>query len=244
MEVRQPHAALDIASRSLKARKIEVLLGLDKAQSNIRLLEIGCGSGGICNYFGLHPSRRFEVHGVDVKDSRMTIEGYDFRLISDTNLPYPDQYFDVVISNHVIEHVGDEDAQLHHLQEIRRVLNSSGVGYLAVPNRWMLVEPHYQLVFLSWLPERFRSIYLKVMRGVSFYDCRPLSLVCAERILIKSGLQFQNICVDAIRVMASVEGSKGFFQKIIKFIPDKIIGYMNLINPTLVYRLSMNNSPK
>lgn len=243
MEVRQPHAALDIVSRSFKARKIELLLGLDKAESNIRLLEIGCGSGVICSYFGLHSSRKFEVHGVDVKDSRVSSEGYEFQLISDTNLPYPDQHFDVVISNHVIEHVGDEDAQLHHLEEIRRVLKSSGVGYLAVPNRWMLVEPHYQLVFLSWLPGKFRSLYLKIMRGVPFYDCRPLSLGCAERILTKSGLQFQNICVDAVRVMACIEGRKGILQKMISIVPDKLLGCMNYINPTLVYRLELKNQP-
>jgi len=242
MEQRQPHAALDIASRSMKARKIELLLGLDQPGQKIRLLEIGCGSGGICSYFGLHPTRRFEVHSVDVKDSRVAVEGYEFQLITDTNLPFPDQYFDVVISNHVIEHVGDESDQLHHLLEVRRVLKSTGIGYLAVPNRWMLVEPHYQLAFLSWFPEKIRSLYLRLMRGVPFYDCRPLSMSCAEKILRQSGLQFQNICVDAVRTMIRIEGAKGVLQKIITLIPDRILGFMNRINPTLVYRLSLQKN--
>lgn len=52
MEIRQPYATLGIASRSLKARKIVLLLALDKVGSNIRLLEVGCGLGWVCGYLG------------------------------------------------------------------------------------------------------------------------------------------------------------------------------------------------
>ena len=68
----------------------------------------------------------------------------------------------------MIEHVGDESAQLHHLAELRRVLSKAGIGYLAVPNRWMVVEPHYRIAFLSWLPRGWRSPYLRLLgKGTS-----------------------------------------------------------------------------
>jgi hypothetical protein len=53
--------------------------------------------------------------------------------------------------------VGDLVDQRHHLSEVRRVMNPTGIGYIAVPNRWMLVEPHYRLAFLSWLPLAWRT---------------------------------------------------------------------------------------
>ncbi|MFP5465661.1 MAG: class I SAM-dependent methyltransferase, partial [Gammaproteobacteria bacterium] len=142
---RQGHAALDLKSRNAKARKIEALLGLKPISRPLRLLEVGTGSGGIAHYFGTHPALRCEVDAVDVTDTRQIHDGYRFTQVHDVHLPFPDGHFDVVISNHVIEHVGDSSAQRRHLAELRRVLGPAGVGYLAVPNRWQIVEPHYRL---------------------------------------------------------------------------------------------------
>lgn len=236
--MRQPHAALNLESRSFKARKIEMLLGLNNNGNPLNVLEIGCGSGGISHYFGTHPSCKYQVYALDVTDSRVVHEGYDFQTITDTALPFPDDYFDVVISNHVIEHVGDEPAQVHHLKEFGRVLKPSGIGYLAMPNRWMLVEPHYRLPFLSWLPVRWRSPYLHFFRNAEYYDCRPLELGEAEQMLADSGVVFENICVEGIRAVFLIEGTKGVVQYAISMLPDRVLALMNPINPTLIYRIT------
>lgn len=131
--VRQPHVVTDLASRRLKALKIERLLRLQQFPLPIRLLEIGCGSGGIAHYFATHPSLQCIVTAVDVHDNRQVRDGYIYLDAQGVQLPFEDQQFDVVISNHVIEHVGDTAAQLEHLQEIHRVLASTGKAYLAYP---------------------------------------------------------------------------------------------------------------
>jgi SAM-dependent methyltransferase len=41
------------------------------------------------------------------------------------------------------------------LDEVWRVLKPGGLAYLACPNRYSLVEPHYRLPFLSWFPVRW-----------------------------------------------------------------------------------------
>lgn len=46
------------------------------------------------------------------------------------NIPYPDKYFDFLIANHVLEHVGDD---LRALSEIRRVLSIGGYAILQTP---------------------------------------------------------------------------------------------------------------
>src|SRR5690606_32926852 len=191
---RRGHAVLDLPSRDFKAMKIARLLGLDRNGPHGRLLEIGCGSGGISHWFGTSGEMGWDVEAVDVEDVRLVRDGYAFRTVVGTDLPFEDASFDVVLSNHVIEHVGDALAQARHLQEIRRVLRPDGIGYLAVPNRWMLTEPHYRLKFLSWLPHSWRTPYLRLMRKGSFYDCEPLQMRQLEKMLASAHLRYRNLC--------------------------------------------------
>lgn len=93
------------------------------------------GVGGIAHYFATHPTLRVEVDAVDTRDNRLIKEGYRYRQVTDARLPFAGESFDVVLSNHVIEHVGNAAEQRRHLQEIRRVMRWNGVGYLTVPNR-------------------------------------------------------------------------------------------------------------
>ena len=237
LQIRQPHAVLDLPSRQLKAIKIERLLGLNASVGKIRLLEVGVGSGGISNYFGTHASGCYEVHAVDVVDSRIIFEGYTFTQVEGTDLPFVDKYFDVVISNHVIEHVGDDDAQAKHLLELKRVMKPNGMGYLPVPNRWMLIEPHYKLAFLSWLPVRFRSGYLKRFRGVDYYDCKPLEMYELESKLKIAQLSFDNVSAKALRTVFKLEGRNGVLQKITSAMPDWLLRMLNPISPTLIYKV-------
>lgn len=109
---RLAHAVTDLGSRTPKALKIERLLGLKLGTKPLELLEVGTGAGGIAHYFGTHPTLSCTVTAVDVQDNRRVHEGYTYIPVQGVDLPFQDARFDVVISNHVIEHVGAEDAQL------------------------------------------------------------------------------------------------------------------------------------
>ncbi len=236
-DARQPHAVLDLPSRRHKGLKIERLLGLAERRSPIRLLEIGTGSGGIAHYFATHPTLRCEVTAVDVVDQRLIRDGYDFHLVHDTALPFADARFDVVLSNHVIEHVGERPAQLAHLRELRRVMAPDGVGYLAVPNRWMLVEPHYRLAFLSWLPRPLRTPYLRLMRKGTFYDCEPLQMRQLECMLDAAGFRHQNMCIEAWRATFEIERPHSPGARLLRATPDALLKPLTRVIPTLIYRI-------
>jgi len=63
------------------------------------------------------------------------------------NLPFPDDAFDLVFSNAVLEHVGDEHTQRRFVAEHVRV----GRHFvLTTPNRWFPVEAHTRTVFRHW----------------------------------------------------------------------------------------------
>lgn len=232
---RLPHAVLDLPSRRFKGMKIERLLDLANRPQPIRMLEVGTGSGGIAHYFGTHPQLRCEVDAVDVHDNRLVTEGYRYQQVRDTQLPFADGTFDVVVTNHVIEHVGDEQAQHAHLSELHRVLRPDGVGYLAVPNRWMLVEPHYKLAFLSWLPHAWRTPYLRLIRREAVYDCRPLQMGQLERMLGDNGFVYRNICIEAWRATWEIERPHSANSRALQLIPKGLLAPAQRIIPTLIY---------
>jgi len=234
---RHGHAVLDLASRKQKGEKIERLLELDSAFPK-RLLEIGTGSGGIAHYFATQTFGRFAVEAVDITDSRQVRDGYGFQLVTSTTLPFESASFDVVLTNHVIEHVGDRAAQLAHLVEVGRVLKPDGVAYLAVPNRWMLVEPHYKLAFLSWLPHGWRSAYLRLARKGSFYDCEPLQLHEVESLAREAGLTAHNRSIDAFRLVIAIEGDKGWLARRVAALSDTALGRLVPVIPTHIYTMT------
>lgn len=123
--------------RRAKARMIEAVLTehLGGPPSGRRLLDVGCGNGDIAAHF----ARANAVTGVDVADRRRPENrGFEFHLVDSEALPLPDDGFDVVLSNHVIEHVDDQQL---HLAEVRRVLAPGGVVYMATPNRTSPIMP-------------------------------------------------------------------------------------------------------
>jgi SAM-dependent methyltransferase len=229
------HAVLDLASRQLKATKIERLLRLNPDRP-LRILEIGCGSGGISNYFGTHPAGHV-VDAVDVIDTRVVNEGFSFQLVTGTELPFADETFDLVLSNHVIEHVGRDTSQLAHLREMRRVMKPDGIGYLAVPNRWRLIEPHYRLGLLSVWPRAWRSPYLRLMRRGDAYDCEPLGTGTLERMFGQTGLGFWRLGVAALWATLELEHPASAVTGVSRRIPAWLLRAFEPVLPTLIYKL-------
>ena len=230
---RQPHAILDAQSRVLKARKIIEVVGRDRI-ADARVLDIGTGAGVMASELAKVAR---EVTGVDVRDQRTTFDGYRFVQVEGTTLPFDDRSFDVVLSNHVIEHVGERDDQLRHLREVGRVLADDGVCYLAVPNRWVLLEPHFRLPFLSWIPRPLRDPYVRLAGKGDFYDCNLPTRRSLERLFAAAGFSHRELTIDAMRAMDRIECPTGLTGSILRA-PDGLLRLLLPVVPTMIYLLA------
>jgi 2-polyprenyl-3-methyl-5-hydroxy-6-metoxy-1,4-benzoquinol methylase len=225
------HVIKDRASRELKARKILNLVIAHRAARLTAILDVGAGAGYIAQSLACLTGAT--VCAVDVIDERQVTTGYEFTRVSSVVLPYADRAFDLVISNHVIEHVGDRATQLQHLKELARTLGPDGVLYLAVPNRWGLVEPHYRLPFLSWLPQRWADRVLRWTGKGAHYDCRLLSRSELEELVGQAGLTSHNLAMEAMQEISVLENHR--IAAVVGHLPSWLVNWFLPWIPTHIY---------
>lgn len=88
----------------------------------------------------------------DLSGMADTFPGKRFVRYPGGRFPFSDKEFDWVFSNAVIEHVGDEDAQLLFLNEMMRVANNV---FFTTPNKFFPFESHTNVLFLHWHDDLF-----------------------------------------------------------------------------------------
>ena len=144
------------AQESDGSGRLQVFLRLSRMlgvhlTDNSRILDFGCGDGH--NTLALR-RMGLRAFGCDVTDRcaaaqtecrRLTKEEvFAFSPVTPYRLPYPDQMFDFIFSDHVMEHVLDYDATL---AEMRRVLSGSGIALHIFPSRYRVLESHLKIPF-------------------------------------------------------------------------------------------------
>ena len=152
-----------------KAQKIEGLL--DRPVAGADSLYLGTGTWFLAQYF---VEAGAKVSAADADGYRYAASA-PYSAIEGTSLPFEADTFDIVIFNHVIEHVGERAEQEAMMGEIARILRPGGVLYLGVPNSWALIEPHYKLPILGALPQMLADWLVRTIRRHPRYDCRPFT---------------------------------------------------------------------
>lgn len=69
------------------------------------------------------------------------------------DLPFPDDAFDIAVSNAVLEHVGSEGNQRRFMSELRRV---GGRVFVTVPQRYFPLEHHTAIPIAHWTDAGFK----------------------------------------------------------------------------------------
>ena len=163
----------DVKGRTQKFRKIiSVLQDFHPRTQSLNCLDIGCSSGIITSFLGDHFSKTI---GIDIDEEavqyakKQSLSPHIHFLIADSMaLPFQDNSVDVIVCNHIYEHVPNANQMM---DEICRVLKGEGFCYFSAGNKFMVFEGHYGLPFLSWVPKYAADLYLRITRkGHSYYE--------------------------------------------------------------------------
>jgi ubiquinone/menaquinone biosynthesis C-methylase UbiE len=166
---------LDAAYKKSKVDKMLAVLRDAGAISSVRgalALDIGCSRGFFTGGIAPHFER---VLGMDIDSHALALAVRDdppknvtYLLGDSLRLPLGDSSVDLVICNHVYEHVPDPRLLF---AEIYRVLKSGGMCYFGAASRLIPVEPHYHLPLLSWLPKPIANFYMRASgKGERYYE--------------------------------------------------------------------------
>lgn len=218
-------------NRKSKAKKIVAILEEEKGGDlkDCIILDIGTGNGEIANYLA---SIAKQVISIDITLNPTVKGSYDY-LISNENLPFKSASIDIVISNHVIEHVENNTL---HIKEISRVLKQAGIVYLATPNRLWPWEVHYKLLLLHYLPNK---IFIKLLKTFKLYheDLNLLSWKQLRRLTINNfslSIYCDKVTKEPDKYYMNVNKN---ILKLLKLVPLSIYTFFTVINPTLIVTL-------
>ncbi|MFC1531823.1 class I SAM-dependent methyltransferase [Thermodesulfobacteriota bacterium] len=129
-------------------------ISLINLQEGEKVLDVGCGTGALSILAGLLVGETGKIEGIDLapemiekakakaKKNKLKIK---FRTASIDELPYPDEFFDVVISSMMFHHLPIE-VKKKGLEEICRVLIKGGKFFLSD-----FCSPHYITIPIMYL---------------------------------------------------------------------------------------------
>lgn len=153
-------------SELIKMQKLQQLLGLKF--HNQKHFICGAGTGGLgvvlhrnfnCDVYGIEPSNQeFEI--IQDKCQDVGIDPTHFRREFGEKISFADNEFDFVHCYTVLEHVQDISECIN---EMIRITKPGGRIYIHTPNYSYPYEPHYKIVFPTFLPKFFGRYYLRLL---------------------------------------------------------------------------------
>ena len=174
--------------RAGQDRRLAMILRWAKVQADQsigRVLVDGCGVGSYAKALLPYATA---VYGIDIEPEHLNRAATNapeaaFQLAACEQLPYPNAFFDLVLSHEVLEHVQDDGAAA---REMVRVLKPGGRAVIFAPNRLYPFETHghyWRGVYhfgntplINYLPDVLRNQLAPHVRAYSPVDLRNLFL--------------------------------------------------------------------
>ncbi len=168
--------------------------------TNLNLLEIGCGTGGL---LAAAAARYQEVIGVDIAfrwlviaRKRLDEAGLNHvRLVCACGqaLPFRPERFDRIITINTLEHAERGSQQSALLREARHALRPDGKFFLSTYNRYSLgPEPHMHVWGVGFLPRPWMAAFVNIRKNIKYQFIRLLGYGELKRKLQMAGFAHIN----------------------------------------------------
>jgi SAM-dependent methyltransferase len=200
--------------------RLDMLISKLNIKLKGRVLDAGCGDGGLAKEIK-EKFPKTEIYGIDIsKEGCRLAKKYCLETkVVDLNkkIPYPDNYFDYIVSQEVLEHILDTD---NYFEEFNRVLKKGGRAIITTPNLLAWYQRMFCLIGIvpsfSELSTRNRKIGLGVLNRV-LHNTQPVGHI---RVFTSKGIvdmaKLYNFKVLAIKTSPI----KYFFPKPLQYIYD------------------------
>lgn len=138
-----------------------------------RIVDLGSGKGGfllelarrgVCA-IGIEPTSKY----IEISQEEAKKEGCALHVTNGTaeHIPLPDGSVDFINIGEVIEHVEDPSKMLN---EVHRILETGGKGYLSAPNRFGLRDQHFHLYFINLMPRTWAHALIGLLNRHKDYS--------------------------------------------------------------------------
>lgn len=143
-----------------------------------KILNIGGGTGQVS---AIYKNIGFEVYNLDIEIALQDERNIKFDLNQGSNLPFPNEYFDIIVCQEIIEHI---ENPWKLLRDASRVLKKDGLIIVSTPN---ILSLQSRLIFL------FNGHFKWFTPDCFGYHINPLPIWEIKLIAQKIGLKFEQL---------------------------------------------------
>ena len=176
------------------------LLDTVEYRNNLIALDIGSGAGfplielsqrlgNSCRLFGIDPWIE-AVERAKLKIRRWDVLNTEILLCKAENLPFEDNYFDLIISNNGINNVENDELTMSELSRVSK----SGAQMVLTTNLPDTMKEFYE-VFEKVLRETGKIFEIEKLKQHRFKKRKPISYM--RELIEKHGFQIKNISTDS-----------------------------------------------
>jgi SAM-dependent methyltransferase len=132
----------------------EVILFSKNLPENSKIIDFGCGEKP---YYPFLEEKSAEYIGIDIEDSPEKNKSVNITIKQGEKIPFPDDYFDALISTQVFEHIEDI---WFYAKELERVLKKNGNALISSAfswdyhpypkDYWRITEDGYRVLFSNF----------------------------------------------------------------------------------------------
>ena len=173
-------------SKTINENFLKIIDNLNRNndKKNLKILDWGCGKGELVKFLNL---KGYNCYGLEIESNNKVKNHLDLlkndfikdkiSYINDNNkTEFASDYFDVVITNQVIEHMSNKDKFIY---ELKRILKSGGYSYNILPAKFRIIEVHLKMPFIHWFPKNIFRKYLisffNIFKLRHWLECKNLS---------------------------------------------------------------------
>lgn len=202
----------------------EVKKDLDQLPQGAKVLDLGCGTGHLCEFIR---EKGFEVVGLDPSEGMLSHARENFPDIEfvegvSVALPFDEGTFDYVVSIEVLRYLNPKDVEETY-KEVYRVLKPGGFFHITHVNKW---ATDYYLLFYNLVKlmtnlrgKKYHNCYFtsgsrenKLVKAAGFKKAESIGRMFASvRIGFKFGKLIGRTYAKFLEIVNSKQYFKGFY---------------------------------